>query len=79
MVNTGGFLAVLSLLAPVFASDVATRQSDPCAKVGGQKWVSPSDLRACFTSVPVDPVLKENVRLLHLCCLKLKLSKNLDH
>ncbi|THU78746.1 hypothetical protein K435DRAFT_786117 [Dendrothele bispora CBS 962.96] len=64
MVNTGSFLAALGIFGSAFASDVAIekRQSgDPCAKVGGQKWVSPSDLRACFTSVPVDPVIKENI------------------
>ena len=48
----------------VFASCVAAASAaDPCAVVGGKKWVNPKDLRACFTSVKVDPVQKENVRL----------------
>ncbi|PPQ84793.1 hypothetical protein CVT25_007425 [Psilocybe cyanescens] len=34
---------------------------DPCAAIGGQKWVAPKDLRACFTSVKVDPVIKDNI------------------
>ncbi|KAF5371801.1 hypothetical protein D9758_003452 [Tetrapyrgos nigripes] len=58
MVNTGSLLTALSALGFVLASK---GQSDPCAKVGGQKWVKPADLRACFKSVPVDPVIKENI------------------
>lgn len=45
------------------------RAIDPCAAIGGQKWVAPSALRACFTSVQVDPTIKQNVRFsahLHL-------------
>jgi len=34
---------------------------DPCAAIAGQKWVTPSDVRACFTSFQVDPVEKANV------------------
>ena len=35
--------------------------SDPCAVIASQKWVAPSDVRACFTSFEVDPVEKANV------------------
>ncbi|KAF5360262.1 hypothetical protein D9758_009178 [Tetrapyrgos nigripes] len=64
MVHTGNRWASLSILGSVLASEVTiqTRQSDdPCAKVVGKKWVDPAVLRACFTSVPVDPDLKENI------------------
>lgn len=51
------FTAALS-----FADEIPRQTNDPCAKIGGQKWVSPEDLRACYTSFAVDPVIKENVR-----------------
>ena len=38
-----------------------SRTPDPCAAIAGQKWVTPSDVRACFTSLKVDPVEKANV------------------
>ena len=37
------------------------RANDPCAAIAGQKWVAPSDVRACLTSFQVDPVEKANV------------------
>ncbi|KAF5389577.1 hypothetical protein D9757_004103 [Collybiopsis confluens] len=43
------------------STEVARQATDPCAKIGGQKWVSPQDLRACYTSFPVDPAVKENI------------------
>ncbi|KAH9478024.1 Peptidase S41 family protein ustP [Psilocybe cubensis] len=50
------------LLASLIASATATTAArDPCAVIGGQKWVAPKDLRACFTSVKVDPVIKDNI------------------
>lgn len=62
MVFALSFLIVASLVA-VHAADPPQpqRPSDPCAAIAGQKWVAPADLRACFTSVKVDPVIKENV------------------
>jgi hypothetical protein len=60
MVFSLSFLIVASLAA-VHAADAPQRASDPCAAIAGQKWVAPKDLRACFTSVKVDPVIKENV------------------
>ena len=43
--------------------DVSTRAADPCAAIGGQKWVAPGALRACFESFAVNQTIKENVRL----------------
>jgi len=37
---------------------------DPCAVLASRKWVKPAEARACFASYKVDPVVKENVRLL---------------
>ena len=34
---------------------------DPCAAIAGQKWVAPSDARACLASFQVEPVEKANV------------------
>ncbi|PPQ63478.1 hypothetical protein CVT24_005135 [Panaeolus cyanescens] len=34
---------------------------DPCADIAGKKWVTPAQVRACFTSFPVDPKVKANV------------------
>ncbi|KAF5371736.1 hypothetical protein D9758_003448 [Tetrapyrgos nigripes] len=63
MVNTRSILTTFVVVGSVLASEITlqTRQSDPCANIGGQKWVDPADLRACFTSVPVDPAIKENI------------------
>ncbi|KAJ4490168.1 hypothetical protein J3R30DRAFT_3419502 [Lentinula aciculospora] len=46
------------------STEIPSRQTnniDPCAIIGGQKWVSPQDLRACYTSFAVDPVIKKNI------------------
>lgn len=40
---------------------IAAAKADPCAVIGGQKWVAPSDVRACFTSFKVDPAVKSNI------------------
>lgn len=53
--------AAIHLWNAATASELVTKAADPCAVVGGQKWVAPSDLRACFTSFPVDPEVKANV------------------
>ena len=42
--------------------DVSTRAADPCAVIGGQKWVAPGALRACFESFAMNQTIKENVR-----------------
>ena len=54
----------LALSAIPDAGQLTIQQSggiDPCATIAGKKWVSPSEVRACFTSFKVDPVEKENV------------------
>ena len=75
MVATGSFLAFLSVLASSFALGVAleTRKRDPCAKVGGQKWVAPSAVRACFQSIPVNQTIKANVSFVDLCYFDIRL------
>ncbi|KAJ3746733.1 hypothetical protein DFH05DRAFT_1394856 [Lentinula detonsa] len=45
----------------VFVALASIAIPDPCATIGGQKWVSPQDLRACYTSFAVDPSIKENI------------------
>ena len=37
------------------------RAADPCATIGGQTWVSPADVRACYQSFPVNETEKANV------------------
>ncbi|KAF7345744.1 Peptidase S41 family protein ustP [Mycena venus] len=51
--------AVISIHAAV--SDVQTEKVDPCAAIGGKKWVAPADVRACFSSFKVDPAIKSNI------------------
>ncbi|KAF7360569.1 Peptidase S41 family protein ustP [Mycena venus] len=43
------------------ASDLQKGKPDPCAVIGGQKWVAPADVRACFSSFKVDPAIKSNI------------------
>ncbi|KAJ7064956.1 hypothetical protein C8F01DRAFT_1128917 [Mycena amicta] len=47
--------SLLSLIA------VAKAALDPCATIGGKKWVSPSEVRACFSSFKLQPVIKNNI------------------
>ncbi len=63
--NARAFLHLASFVAAAAAASLTAveRAIDPCAEIGGQKWVAPSALRACFTSVKVDPTIKENVRI----------------
>lgn len=42
--------------------DVSARAADPCAAIGGQKWVAPGAVRACFESFAVNQTIKNNVR-----------------
>ena len=68
MVASRSFLATLSgiLASAKFAAAEThlfdVRASDPCAAIANKTWVAPSDVRACFTSFPVDPTIKANVR-----------------
>jgi len=61
----GSFLVAAGFVAAVAATgvDIVERVADPCAVIGGQKWVSPKDVRACYTSFKVDPIIKDNVRV----------------
>ncbi|THH03064.1 hypothetical protein EW145_g6558, partial [Phellinidium pouzarii] len=59
MVNT-----VLSGLSALIASAPAftiARAVDPCAAIGGKKWVAPSAVRACFDSFPINESTKSNI------------------
>ncbi|KAI0714792.1 hypothetical protein C8Q76DRAFT_728141 [Earliella scabrosa] len=55
------FSSVLAAVSYANANTVDARAADPCAAIGGKKWVSPAEVRACFTSFPVDPVVKANI------------------
>lgn len=55
-------LAVSFVLASVLA---ATAFADPCADISSSKWVTPKQVRACFTSFKVDQTLKANVSFLY--------------
>ncbi|KAJ7126237.1 hypothetical protein C8R44DRAFT_781419 [Mycena epipterygia] len=58
------FLAAFSAFICASAvSETAQTQgkNDPCAVIGGQKWVAPKDVRACLSSFKVDPTIKTNI------------------
>ncbi|KAJ6580011.1 hypothetical protein DFH09DRAFT_1260401 [Mycena vulgaris] len=58
------FLALLSafrFISANAASEVQARKEDPCAVIGGKKWVAPKDVRACLSSFKVDPAIKTNI------------------
>ena len=55
------FFALSALPSLALSGIKDTRVPDPCAAIAGQKWVAPSDVRACLTSFQVDPVEKANV------------------
>ncbi|CAL1699095.1 unnamed protein product [Somion occarium] len=52
---------ILAASASASEGELALRAIDPCAAIAGQKWVSPRDVRACFTSFKVDPDIKANI------------------
>ena len=72
---SGSFVTLLSavLAAVQFAGAEANaldvRATDPCAAVGNQTWVAPSDVRKCFTSFAVDETEKANVSLSFPSCM----------
>ncbi|KAJ7784767.1 hypothetical protein B0H16DRAFT_1402826 [Mycena metata] len=39
----------------------AAPELDPCAVIGGKKWVAPADVRACFSSFKVNQTIKSNI------------------
>jgi len=55
------YILVLATSA-VLSVTIDVAVDDPCAVIGGQKWVAPQDVRACFTSVKVEQSIKANVR-----------------
>ncbi|KAG6918602.1 hypothetical protein DXG01_013013 [Tephrocybe rancida] len=61
MVFNSRFFAAFAALSIVAAATLEERASDPCAAIAGQKWVAPKDVRACYSSIKVDPTLKTNV------------------
>lgn len=61
---TSVLFTALTGLTPLVAAlnvDISAR-ADPCAAIGGKKWVAPQDVRACFASFKVDEAAKKNVR-----------------
>ena len=61
----GAVLAAVKFVgADANPATLDARATDPCAAIGGQKWVAPSDVRKCFTSFAVDPTIKANVSAL---------------
>lgn len=59
-------LSALSVFAFSAAATVVPKATDPCAAIGGQKWVAPSAVRACFESFPINETTKSNVRYMAL-------------
>lgn len=57
------YLATLSGLGIGARALVSPRAADPCAAIGGQKWVSPKAVRDCYNSIPLNETLKDNVGL----------------
>jgi len=57
-------LVVVSVLSAALSR--AQGSTDACATIGGKKWADPADVRACYRSFEVDPVLKANVWV-HFC------------
>ncbi|KAK7044505.1 peptidase S41 family protein ustP [Favolaschia claudopus] len=58
LVSTFGFISVQA------ASDLQASKPakpDPCAAIGGKKWVAPADVRACYSSFKVDAAIKSNI------------------
>ncbi|KAF9501589.1 hypothetical protein BDN71DRAFT_1379783 [Pleurotus eryngii] len=52
---------MISLLVLTLAAGISAHaKGDPCAEISGKKWVSPREVRACFTSFPVEPLVKAN-------------------
>ncbi|KAG6888646.1 hypothetical protein C0992_007963 [Termitomyces sp. T32_za158] len=61
MVFKSKILAAFAGLSTVIATLLEERDTDPCAVIAGKKWVAPKDVRACYSSITVDPVIKTNI------------------
>ena len=69
MVSSSTFFWALVQLSVVQASiSLGLGAADPCVAIAGKKWVAPSDVRACYSSFGVDPVIKTNVSYLRCFC-----------
>ncbi|KIJ52329.1 hypothetical protein M422DRAFT_243123 [Sphaerobolus stellatus SS14] len=55
---TLSFVLILHLVQSITAAPPPSR--DPCVAIGGQTWVSPAAVRACFRSFPLNETLKQN-------------------
>ena len=53
-------LVQLSIVGGAYAQDLKP-SADPCVAIGGKKWVAPRDVRACYSSIPLDPAIKTNI------------------
>ncbi|KIJ22690.1 hypothetical protein M422DRAFT_57113, partial [Sphaerobolus stellatus SS14] len=51
------FAAIASLVYSANGAPAA----DPCVAIGGQKWVAPAAVRACFQSFPLNETRRSNV------------------
>ncbi|KAG2015627.1 hypothetical protein CC2G_008882 [Coprinopsis cinerea AmutBmut pab1-1] len=59
---TALLLIPFALCEPIPRSRLPTPEPlDPCAAIAGQKWVLPSEARACIRSFPLSPEVKANV------------------
>jgi len=56
---------VLVVLCAIVNGSVLPRASDPCAAIGGQKWVAPGAVRDCYSAIKVNETLKSNVSDFH--------------
>ncbi|KAI8972883.1 hypothetical protein BD414DRAFT_448245 [Trametes punicea] len=69
MVASRNFLATLSgVLASVKLARAEAmvpalngRATDPCGAIANQTWAAPSDVRACFSSFPVNATIQQNI------------------
>ncbi|KAG6854488.1 hypothetical protein C0991_006090 [Blastosporella zonata] len=55
------FLAAIAGLSIVAAVSLEEMSLDPCVAIAGKKWVAPREVRACYSSIMVDPALKTNI------------------
>ena len=53
------------------ATALVAAQSDPCVEIAGETWVTPAQVRACYSSFPVNETEKANVRIITLCRTRL--------
>ena len=59
------FFALSAIQDPGLLTVEHSGAPDPCAAIARKKWVAPSEVRACFTSFPVDSVEKASVSAIY--------------